>query len=92
MPDQPPNLPPNEGRRITAHVTATGDTAEYIRELAAVSGRTPEQVAIQWAAGLVVIPDTPLGVDPEVPEWPVLFDGPEDLSERTHEYLQGMGQ
>ncbi|MFL4497010.1 hypothetical protein ACJ6WD_38075 [Streptomyces sp. VTCC 41912] len=93
MSDQPPqDLPPEEGRSITAHVTATGQTADYIRELAALTGRTPEAVAVQWAAGQVAVPGTSLADDPDVPDWPALFDGPADLSERVHEYLQGMGQ
>jgi hypothetical protein len=93
MTDQPPALPSEEGEpSITVHVTATGQAADYLRELAAVLGRTPESLAILWAAGKVTVPDTPLGIDPDVPEWPELFEGPADLSERAHDYLRGMGR
>lgn len=88
MSDQPPpKLPPEDGPGITAHVTATGATADYLRQLAAITGQSPEAVTIQWAAGQVVVPDTALGDDPAVPDWPALFDGPPDLSEHTHAYL-----
>ncbi|KOT60568.1 hypothetical protein ADK43_14055 [Streptomyces rimosus subsp. rimosus] len=37
MSGQPsPELPPEDGPSITAHVTATGAVAEYLRQLAAV--------------------------------------------------------
>ncbi|KWT63868.1 hypothetical protein ADL21_00470 [Streptomyces albus subsp. albus] len=84
----PPELPPEDGPSITAHVTATGTIADYLRRLAAVTGQSPEAVTIQWAAGQVVVPDTALGGDPAVPDWPALFDGPPDLSEHTHAYLR----
>ncbi|MFH8350284.1 hypothetical protein [Streptomyces sp. NPDC018045] len=90
MRDQPPpELPPEDGTGITAHVTATGATADYLRQLAAVTGQSPEALAIQWAAGQVVVPDTALGDDPAaVPDWPTLLDGSPDLSEHSHAYLR----
>ncbi|MFH8753695.1 hypothetical protein ACH4GK_42360 [Streptomyces rimosus] len=42
MSGQPPELPPEDGPSITAHVTATGATADYLRQLAAVTGQSPE--------------------------------------------------
>ncbi|MCD9146036.1 hypothetical protein [Streptomyces albireticuli] len=90
MTDQPPQTPPAEGRAsITASVTVVGETAEFLREYAAMTGRTPEEATILWVAGKVVVPpETPLGQDPRVGDW-ALFDGPEDLAERSHGYLRG---
>ncbi|MFH8411021.1 hypothetical protein ACH4FX_40560 [Streptomyces sp. NPDC018019] len=89
MSDQPPpELPPEDGPSITAHVTTTGATADYLRQLTAVTGQSPETVTTQRAAGQVVVPDTALGDGPAVPDWPPLFDGPPDLSEHTHAYLR----
>ncbi|WP_431043972.1 hypothetical protein ACQUSR_20150 [Streptomyces sp. P1-3] len=86
MTDQPEQAPASPEQQITASVTVTGAQAAILRDLAAVLGRTPESLALEWAAGALVIPSTPLGEDPDVPEWG-LFDGPADLSARTDEYL-----
>ncbi|GCD47872.1 hypothetical protein [Streptomyces paromomycinus] len=89
MSDQPPpELPPEDGPSITVHVTATGATADYLRQLAAVTGQSPQALAIQWAAGQVLVPETAFGDDPAVPDWPALFEGPPDLSEHAHAYLR----
>ncbi|MBF9069631.1 hypothetical protein [Streptacidiphilus fuscans] len=78
---------PPEPPTITAHVTVTGEAAELLRDLAAVAGRSPEELALEYATGKLVLPTTDQPV-----EWAV-FEGPTDLSERSEELLQqGMGQ
>jgi hypothetical protein len=47
------------GPQITASVMAAGVVADIIRDLAAVEGRTPEALALEWAAGTLVIPTEP---------------------------------
>jgi hypothetical protein len=72
--------------------TEAGELAEFLREYAAMTGRTPEQAAMLWADGKVVVPPgTPVGADSRVGGW-VLFDGPEDLSERSREYVRGLAE
>ncbi|OKI06077.1 hypothetical protein A6A06_38535 [Streptomyces sp. CB02923] len=78
----PPELPTEDGPSITAHVTAAGATADYLRQLAAATGQSPEAVTIQGVAGQLVVPDTALGEEPGVPDWPVLSEGPPDLKAR----------
>lgn len=78
MKDQSAQTPPPD-QEITANVTVTGERAALLRDLAAVLGRTPEALAIEWAAGSLVLPWCPVGEDPRVPEWG-MFDGPSDLS------------
>ncbi|MEV8328055.1 hypothetical protein [Kitasatospora sp. NPDC056731] len=65
---EPPAQPP-----ITASVTVSGVEAQILRDLAAVLGRTPEELAIEHAAGVLPIPAEPLV------GW-ALFDGPPDLA------------
>lgn len=74
MSDQPADVPPSHDE-ITARVTVSGSQATLLRDLSAVLGRTPESLAIEWAAGALPIPSEPIGEDPEVPDWG-LFDGP----------------
>ncbi|MFC5723402.1 hypothetical protein ACFP1Z_24880 [Streptomyces gamaensis] len=61
----------------------TGDVATALRELAAVEGRTPEELALQYAAGALTIPTEPI----DARDWGI-FDGPPDLSARAGEYLR----
>ncbi len=42
----PPELPPEDRPSIIAHVTVTGATADYLRQLAAVTDQSPEAVTI----------------------------------------------
>ncbi|MEV8328063.1 hypothetical protein [Kitasatospora sp. NPDC056731] len=78
---EPPAQPP-----ITASVTVSGVEAQILRDLAAVLGRTPEELAIEHAAGLLPIPTKPL-VD-----W-ALFDGPPDLAASADEWMhEGTGR
>ncbi|BFV54963.1 hypothetical protein KCMC57_up00670 [Kitasatospora sp. CMC57] len=73
---------------ITASVTMSGVEAQILRDLAAVLGRTPEELAIEHAAGLLPIPTEPL---PPV-DW-ALFDGPPDLATRADEWMhEGTGR
>ncbi|KJY35960.1 hypothetical protein VR45_12750 [Streptomyces sp. NRRL S-495] len=51
--------------------------AQILRDLAAVLGRTPEELAIEHAAGVLPIPSEPPA------DWG-LFDGPPDLAARGH--------
>ncbi|WP_344025829.1 hypothetical protein [Streptomyces luteireticuli] len=80
----PPDASPPEPRAITANVLLTGDTAAAIRQLAAVEGRTPESLALEYAAGVLVIPVEPI----DASDWGI-FDGPPDLAARADEYLRG---
>ncbi|MEU8653802.1 hypothetical protein [Streptomyces sp. NPDC048737] len=79
-------LPPQGPEPIQAHVTVSGAMAGVLRDLAALDGRTPEALAIEWAAGKLVIPEGTVG--DAVEEWGI-FDGPPDLASRVHEYLRG---
>lgn len=79
-------VPPDEPRPIRAHVTVSGTIAGILRDLAALEGRTPEALAIEWAAGKLVIPEGTVG--DAFPDWG-LFDGPPDLASRAHDYLRG---
>ncbi|MHB6912777.1 hypothetical protein [Streptomyces sp. DB-54] len=87
MSDQPADVPPEVGSEITASVTVTGSTAALLRELAGVLGRTPEALAIEWAAGSLHLPSTPVGEAVPPDSW-ALFDGPPDLSARTDDLLR----
>ncbi|MFC0601191.1 hypothetical protein [Streptomyces palmae] len=88
MPDQPG---PEESA-ITAQVTVTGGHAVLIRDLAAVLGRTPEALAVEWAAGALTVPAGTVGDSLRPGDWG-LFDGAEDLAQRTDEYLsEGFAQ
>ncbi|MBH1936036.1 hypothetical protein I5Q34_17465 [Streptomyces sp. AV19] len=80
----PPDAVPPEPQAITANVLLTGDTAAAIRQLAAVEGRTPESLALQYAAGALTIPAEPI----DASDWG-FFDGPSDLAARADEYLRG---
>lgn len=92
MSDQPADTPNPAEHEITANVTVTGPRAALIRDLAAVLGRTPEALAIGWAAGSLVLPETPVGEVVSADEWG-LFNGPTDLAARTDEYLRaGFGR
>lgn len=77
---------PDEPQPIQAHVTVSGAMAGILRDLAALDGRSPEALAIEWAAGKLVIPEGTVG--DAVDDWG-LFDGPPDLASRVHEYLRG---
>lgn len=80
--------PPPEPVPITALVTVTGVKAQLLRDLAAVSGRSPEELALEYAAGKIVLP----GADLQPVQW-VVFEGAEDLAERSDELLrQGLGR
>jgi hypothetical protein len=82
--DQPATPSPEHGPPITASVTVTGAVADIIRDLAAVEGRSPEALALEWAAGTLVIPPT----EPfDVEKWAFDDGGPADLSSRDEEYL-----
>ncbi|GAA2721914.1 MULTISPECIES: hypothetical protein [Streptomyces] len=48
---------------------------DILRDLAAVLGRTPEALAIEWAAGSLVIPTATIGETLGEDGWG-LFDGP----------------
>lgn len=63
----------------------TGETAGPSPLPAAVEGRTPEELAAEYASGALVLPTTQLGDDPAVPDRG-LFDGPPDPSSRVEEY------
>ncbi|MGP3949720.1 hypothetical protein [Streptomyces sp. 7N604] len=77
----PPHVPEDS---ITAQVTVSGAVADILRDLAAIDGRTPEEMVQEWVAGRVVIPAGPASAE----DWE-LFDGPADLSARADEYLRG---
>lgn len=76
-PDAEPAQPPEQAP-VTASVTVAGEEAALLRDLAAVLGRTPEDLAIAHAAGALLIPRTTIG-ESEFADW-ALFDGPPDLS------------
>ncbi|WP_306317917.1 MULTISPECIES: hypothetical protein [unclassified Streptomyces] len=86
MSDQPAQDPPQE-EGISATVTVTGTRAAILRDLAAVLGRSPEELVAEWAGGTLVIPNEAIGDDPRVPEWG-LFDGPTDLAVSAEEQLR----
>jgi hypothetical protein len=85
MSDQPADVSPPYDE-ITARVTVTGSQAALLRDLSAVLGRTPESLAVEWAAGALIIPSEPTGEDTRVPDWG-LFDGPSELSAHVDEHL-----
>ncbi|MER0476840.1 hypothetical protein ABR737_00465 [Streptomyces sp. Edi2] len=87
MTDQPAETPPEPDTEITASVTVTGSQAALLRDLAAVLGRTPEALAIEWAAGALRIPPASVGETVPPDDWG-LFDGPADLSAHAHELLR----
>ncbi|MFB7619880.1 hypothetical protein [Kitasatospora sp. NPDC056181] len=70
---------------IVASVTVSGTDAALLRELAAVLGRTPEALALEYAAGTLKLPAGTVG-DSEFADW-ALFDGPHDLAERAGQDL-----
>jgi rhodanese-related sulfurtransferase len=76
--------PPHITEPITAQVTVSGAIADILRDLAAIDGRTPEEMVQERVAGRVVIPAGPASAE----DWE-LFDGPADLSARSDEYLRG---
>ncbi|MFG2783056.1 hypothetical protein ACGFY7_35145 [Streptomyces prunicolor] len=57
-------LPPDGPEPIQARVTVSGTMAGVLRDLAVLDGRTPEALAIEWAAGKLVNPERPLDVRP----------------------------
>ncbi|MFE4512730.1 hypothetical protein ACFRMQ_00840 [Kitasatospora sp. NPDC056783] len=75
---EPAPEPPE--RPITASVTVSGSEAQILRDLAAVLGRTPEELAIEHAAGVLPIPSEP------IVDW-ALFDGPSDLAADADDWL-----
>ncbi|MFJ5676334.1 hypothetical protein [Streptomyces sp. NPDC093097] len=87
MSDQPADSPPESESEITASVTVTGSRAALLRDLASILGRTPEALAIEWAAGALRLPSAPVGETVPPDAWG-LFDGPADLSSRTDELLR----
>jgi hypothetical protein len=62
-----------------------GAGVDILRGLAALDGRTPGALAVEWAAGKLVIPGGTVGE--AVDDWG-LFDGPPDLASRVHECLR----
>ncbi|MBO1415897.1 hypothetical protein [Streptomyces sp. FH025] len=69
-------------------VTVSGLKAQILRDLAAVLGRTPEELAIEHAAGIRPIPTEPL----PLVDW-ALFDGPPDLAAGADDWLrEGTGR
>ncbi|MEJ8654726.1 hypothetical protein WKI65_43510 [Streptomyces sp. MS1.AVA.3] len=92
MSDQPADVPTPFEQEIRASVTVSGTRAALLRDLASVLGRTPESLAVEWAAGSLVIPTAPIGESFGPEDWG-LFDGPEDLAGRADEYLrEGLGE
>jgi len=79
--------PPPDQAPITAQVTVTGAEAALLRDLAAVTGRSPQDLALQYAAGALVLPPA----DRAPVEWAVFDDGPADLAGRSEELLHGLG-
>ena len=77
-----PALPP-EPVPTTALCTVTGVKAQLLRDLAAVSGRSPEELGLEHAAGRIVLPEA----DRPPVEWTV-FEGAEDLAERSGDLLR----
>ncbi|MFI1729961.1 hypothetical protein ACH40E_12125 [Streptomyces acidicola] len=63
----------------------SGTMAGILRDLAALDGRTPESLAVEWAAGKLVIPEGTVG--DAVDDWG-LFDGQADLASRVRENLR----
>ncbi|MGW2399637.1 hypothetical protein ACWCYY_24045 [Kitasatospora sp. NPDC001664] len=55
--------PPGEPPVVRAEVVVTGEVAEAITALAKLLGRTPEELAIEHAAGIFPIPDGPNNLD-----------------------------
>ncbi|MFF4802754.1 hypothetical protein ACFY1U_30810 [Streptomyces sp. NPDC001351] len=80
------SVPSDAPQPVQAHVTVSAAMAGILRDLAALDGRTPEALAIESAAGKLVIPEGTVG--DVVDDWG-LFDGPRDLASRVHEYLRG---
>ncbi|MEV7026620.1 hypothetical protein [Kitasatospora sp. NPDC093558] len=70
--------PPHVEQPIVASVTVSGTDAALLRELAAVLGRTPEALALEYAAGTLKLPADVIG-EGEFADW-ALFDGPHDLA------------
>ncbi|MEV7783180.1 hypothetical protein [Kitasatospora sp. NPDC088351] len=85
-PQSEPAPEPPAQPSITASITVSGVEAQILRDLAAVLGRTQEELAIEHAAGVLPIPAEPLA------DW-ALFDGPPDLAARADEWLhEGTGR
>ncbi|MFI9332655.1 hypothetical protein ACIGZJ_34620 [Kitasatospora sp. NPDC052868] len=78
-------------RPITAQVTVTGLEAAVLCELAGVLGRSPEALALEYAAGTLKLPTSSIG-ESEFADW-ALFDGPPDLATHADEHLaEGFGR
>jgi len=59
----PAATPPSEPPVVRAEVVVTGEEAEAITVLAKLLGRTPEELAIEHAAGVFPIPAGPNNLD-----------------------------
>ncbi len=59
----PAATPPSEPPVVRAEVVVTGEVAEAITALAKLLGRTPEELAIEHAAGVFPIPSGPNNLD-----------------------------
>ncbi|MEU6238492.1 hypothetical protein [Kitasatospora sp. NPDC047058] len=68
---------------MTADVTTSSMEEENLRDLAALTGATPEELLRQHAAG-----DLPVPTEPAPPEAWAFLDGPEDLAATTEEHLR----
>jgi hypothetical protein len=80
-PNAEPAEPPAD-RPITASEPVSGEIASILRDMSAILGRTPEELAIDYAAGVLKIP-----TEPYTGEWG-FFDGPPDLASNTEQYLR----
>ncbi|MBV6700121.1 hypothetical protein [Kitasatospora aureofaciens] len=85
-----PARPPHVEQPIVASVTVSGTDAAFLRELAAVLGRTPQALALEYATGALKLPADAIG-ESEFADW-ALFDGPHDLAEKTKGALPGRGR
>ncbi|MFH9862338.1 hypothetical protein [Streptomyces sp. NPDC017202] len=79
-------LLPGENQPFQACVTDPDTMAGILRDLAALDGRTPQELAAERAAGSLVIPEGT--VADAIGDWG-LFDGPPRLASRVREHLRG---
>ncbi|MFI5533024.1 hypothetical protein ACIA8O_31250 [Kitasatospora sp. NPDC051853] len=74
----PAVTPPGEPPVVRAEVIVTGEVAEAITALARLLDRTPEELAIEHAAGIFPIPDGPNNLD-----WGLFDSGELTAQERS---------
>ncbi|MFJ4694597.1 hypothetical protein [Streptomyces sp. NPDC088766] len=79
-------LSPGEEQPFQACITGPDTTAGTLHDLAALDGRNPRELAIEHAAGSLVIPESTVG--DAIGDWG-LFDGPPHLASRVREHLRG---